>query len=153
MVFPIFSHRFFSFPLCSYLFLCFLSFPIFSDLLIYFPTFSSLFLPSLNRSECLDIDVEALTTAVSKTRRKQARGTRRRSTARLGKFYRTRSRLYRSFFSIKSFKMARRSRRHLDSQSGMPALRIFSVGHFAAKLAWSLQISLSNPSRGNPCVV
>jgi hypothetical protein len=30
----------------------------------------------------------------------------------------------------------------------MLALRAFSVGHFAVKLAWSFQISLSNPSRG-----
>jgi len=30
----------------------------------------------------------------------------------------------------------------------MLALRAFAVGHFAAKLAWSFLISLSNPSRG-----
>ena len=30
----------------------------------------------------------------------------------------------------------------------MPARRSFSFGHFAVKLAWSFQISLSNPSRG-----
>jgi hypothetical protein len=29
----------------------------------------------------------------------------------------------------------------------MLALRAFAVGHFAAKLAWSFLISLSNPSR------
>ena len=38
-------------------------------------------------------------------------------------------------------------RRDPDSQSGMPALRAFSKGHFAAKLAFP--ISLSNPSREN----
>ena len=40
-----------------------------------------------------------------------------------------------------------KSRRDPDSQSGMLGLRAFSVGHFAAKLAWSFPISLSNPSR------
>ena len=40
-----------------------------------------------------------------------------------------------------------KSRRNPDSQSGMLALRAFSVGHFAAKLAWSFPTSLSI---GNP---
>jgi len=40
-----------------------------------------------------------------------------------------------------------KSRRDPDSHSGMLALRAFAVGHFAAKLAWSFLISLSNPSR------
>ena len=40
-----------------------------------------------------------------------------------------------------------KSRRDPDSQSGMLGLRAFSVGHFAAKLAWSFPISLSNSSR------
>ena len=37
-----------------------------------------------------------------------------------------------------------KSRRNPDSQSGMLALRAFSVGHFAAKLVCSFPMSLSN---------
>ena len=56
------------------------------------------------------------------------------------------SRLFGSSCSAALFQRIK-SRRDPDSQSGMLALRAFSVGHFAAKLAWSSPISLSNPSR------
>ena len=55
--------------------------------------------------------------------------------------------LFGSFCSAALFERIK-SRRDPDSQSGMLALRAFSVGHFAAKLAWCFPISLSNPSRG-----